>query len=60
MLYRPKIAQGLTPVQAVPAKAQASGSRYQGDMAMRKQLAATDERVMATALHAFHGLISST
>lgn len=52
--------EGLTPVQAVPAKAQANGSRYQGEMAMRYKLAATDERVMATALHAFNGFMSST
>lgn len=50
----------LTPVQAVPAKAQANGSRYQGEMAMRYKLAATDDKVMATALHAFHGFMSNT
>lgn len=53
-------ARGLTPVQAVPAKAQARGSRYQGEIAMRYKLSATDERVMATALHAFQGFISNT
>lgn len=53
-------ARGLTPVQAVPAKAQARGSRYQGAMAMRYKLAATDDRVMATALHAFQGFMSNT
>lgn len=55
-----KAATGLTPVQAVPAKAHASGSRYQGAMAIIYKLAATDDRVMATALHAFQGFISNT
>lgn len=44
----------------MPAKAQARGSKYQGAMAMRYKLAATDERVMATALHAFQGFMSNT
>ena len=50
----------LTPVQAVPAKAQAKGSRYQGDMAMAYMLRLTDASVMATALHARKGLMSNT
>jgi len=49
-----------TPVQAVPAKAHARGSKYQGAMAMRYKLAATDDKVMATALHAFQGFMSNT
>ena len=50
----------LTPVKAVPAKAQARGSRYQGLMLMRYRLTATETRVMPTALQAFKGLTSNT
>lgn len=57
---KPSSREALTPVQAVPAKAQANGKRYHGDMAMRYKLKATDVSVMATALHAFHGLKSKT
>ena len=50
----------LTPVKAVPAKAQARGSMYQGLMLMRYRLTATETRVMPTALQAFRGLTSNT
>ena len=50
----------LTPVQAVPANTHARGSKYQGDMAIRYKLAATDANVIATALHDFHGFMSKT
>ena len=39
----------LTPVQAVPAKAHAKGSRYQGEMEMRYTLSATLTTMVATA-----------
>jgi len=44
----------------VPANTHARGSKYQGDMAMRYKLAATDANVIATALHDFQGLMSNT
>ena len=36
----------LTPVKAVPAKAQAKGSMYQGLMLIRYRLTATETKVM--------------
>lgn len=50
----------LTPVQAVPAKAHARGSRYHGEMEMRYTLSATLTTVVATAPQALNGLISNT
>ena len=47
--------EGHTPVHAVPAKAQASGSRYQGEMAIRYTLSDTLATVVATAPHALQG-----
>lgn len=44
----------------MPANPQARGSKYQGDMAIRYRLAATDANVIATALHDFHGFMSKT
>ena len=49
-----------TPVKAVPEKAQASGSRYQGAAAMRARLRDMEVMEIRTALHAFQGLISKT
>ena len=49
-----------TPVHAVPANAQASGSRYHGEMAMRYTLSDTDATVVATAPHARHMFNSNT
>jgi len=47
-------------VKAVPAKAQAKGSRYQGEMEMRYSDSAKVKMEMATALQARRGLISKT
>ena len=52
--------RAFTPVQAVPAKAHANGSIYQGEMEMRYTLSATLTTVVATAPHALNGLISNT
>lgn len=48
------------PVQAVPAKAQARGSRYQGEFWIKNAEKATAATVVATAPHARHGLMSNT
>ncbi len=40
----------LTPVKAVPDRAQAKGSRYQGEMWMRYREAAMDTMLISTAL----------
>lgn len=48
------------PVNAVPAKAQANGSRYHGEMEMAYKAAAIDAKVSATADQALNGLISKT
>ena len=50
----------LTPVHAVPAKAQASGSRYQGETAIRYTLSDTLATVVATAPHALQGFSWNT
>ena len=47
-------------MKAVPAKAQAKGSRYQGEMEMRYSDSAKVKMEMATALQARRGLISNT
>ena len=49
-----------TPVKAVPASAQAKGSRYQGETEIIYRLAATEPSVVATAPQALSGLISKT
>lgn len=48
------------PVQAVPANAQASGSRYQGEFWIRNAENATAATVVATAPQARSGLMSKT
>lgn len=50
----------LTPVKAVPERAQAKGSRYQGEMEMRYKLAAKDTTLMSTARQALLWSISKT
>ena len=62
MLVLTRQARGkvLTPVHAVPAKAHAKGSMYQGEIEMRYTLSATLTTVVATAPHALNGLISNT
>ena len=50
----------LTPVKAVPEKAHAKGSRYQGAMAMKYRLAAMATTDVATAPQALTGLILKT
>ncbi len=50
----------LTPVKAVPAKAQAKGSRYQGEMEMRYSASAKERIEVTTAPHARQGLSSNT
>jgi hypothetical protein len=61
-LRRPALewAAGLTPVKAVPAKAHAKGSRYQGEMEIAYRASDMDTIEIPTALHAFHMLSSNT
>ena len=47
-------------MKAVPEKAQAKGSMYQGAMEIRYRLAAIETIEMATALQALTGLILNT
>lgn len=55
-----RVRRTLTPVAAVPAKAQAKGRRYQGEYAIPAMLAATETTVSTTDFQALNSSNSNT